>query len=139
MYPSNCLPRIIQSVTLRLKSVQGEDRVPPACGGGDITPEEEDAIYSSVENALPEEDGGVMEMTTSALLEMEDGRVTIRYEESELTGMEGTTTEITFLESEPSLVTVQRTGSVRCALVLEAGKTHTGAYETPISAPPRIN
>ena len=52
--------------------------------------------------------------------------------ESELSGMEGTTTELIFMQNEPTLVTLRRTGTVRCALVMEEHKQHSGVYETPV-------
>ena len=46
--------------------------------------------------------------------------------------MEGTTTELIFSKNEPSLVTLRRTGTVRCALVMEEHRQHSCVYETPV-------
>jgi uncharacterized beta-barrel protein YwiB (DUF1934 family) len=111
-----------------------EDRVPPRCGNIKITPAEEDTILDCVENALPEEsENTAEELFTEAVMDVSpDGRITLRYEESELSGMEGTTTELIFTKDEPTLVTLRRTGTVRCALVMEERKQHSGVYETPV-------
>lgn len=72
-----------------------------------------------------------MESTTEGVLREEDGRVTVSYNESELTGMEGATTNISFDLSNPGLVTMLRGGSVTTSLVFEQDKRHVSIYETP--------
>ncbi|MBR3640589.1 MAG: DUF1934 domain-containing protein, partial [Oscillibacter sp.] len=52
----------------------------------------------------------------------------LRYDETELTGMEGTTT---IFEVTPSRVVLRRTGSVNSQMIFEEGKQHTSLYETP--------
>lgn len=66
-------------------------------------------------------------MTEGTMTLTEDG-LTVSYEESELTGLEGTTT--TFALSG-SRVTLTRTGAVNSQMVFEEGKQHTSLYETP--------
>lgn len=64
----------------------------------------------------------------------DDGeRFSVTYKESTLTGMEGTTTSLSFLKKEPGLVTMTRTGAVRTALVFEEARRHLCVYETPLS------
>ena len=65
------------------------------------------------------------------ILTEEDGRIEFSYEESEITGMEGSTTAISFSKDNPSLVSMVREGSVSTALVFEQGKRHRCAYNTP--------
>ena len=124
----------MKHIHLRITSKMEEDRVPPRCGNLKITPAEEDSILDCVENALPESDEvGAEEFFTEAVMDVSpDGRITLRYEESELSGMEGTTTELIFTKDEPTLVTLRRTGTVRCALVMEEHRQHSGVYETPV-------
>ena len=57
----------------------------------------------------------------------EDGMV-LSYEETELTGMEGTTT--TFEVKGPQVI-LTRTGTVNSQMVFEEGRQHTSLYETP--------
>ncbi len=124
----------MKNIALKITSQMEEDRVPPRCGNIKITPSQEDSILDSVENALPENSETEAEVFfTEAVMDTSpDGRITIRYEESELSGMEGTTTELIFTKDEPTLVTLRRTGTVRCALVMEAHRQHSGVYETPV-------
>lgn len=62
-----------------------------------------------------------------------DDRLEIVYEESVLTGMEGSVTIIGFAKSAPEIVTMVRQGLVDTALVFEAGKRHISVYQTPFS------
>ena len=66
-------------------------------------------------------------MTEGTMTFTEEG-IVLSYEESELTGMEGTTT--TF-EVKGSRVTLMRSGSVNSQMVFEEGRQHTSLYETP--------
>ena len=66
-------------------------------------------------------------MTEGTMVLTEDGMV-LSYEESELTGMEGTTT--TF-EVKGLRVTLTRSGAVNSQMVFEEGRQHTSLYETP--------
>ena len=65
-------------------------------------------------------------MTEGSMVLTGDGMV-LTYEESQLTGMEGTTT--TF-EVNGSRVTLTRTGKVNSQMVFEEGRQHTSLYET---------
>ena len=67
-------------------------------------------------------------MTEGTMALTEDG-IVLSYEESELTGMEGTTT--TFEVKGPR-VTLTRSGAVNSQMVFEEGRQHTSLYETPI-------
>ena len=62
----------------------------------------------------------------------EDGRISLSYDETELTGMEGSTTTVTFAEDDPGTVTMLRFGSVTTTLVFEQERRHICVYETPI-------
>lgn len=69
------------------------------------------------------------ELMTEGTMELpEDGRVLLSYQETELMGMEGTTT--TF-EVKGSQVILTRTGKVNSQMVFEEGRQHTSLYETP--------
>ena len=72
-----------------------------------------------------------MESTTEGTLTVKDGRATVRYDETELTGMEGATTEVSFALNAPGLVTMLRGGGVTTSLVFEQDKRHVSIYETP--------
>ena len=90
---------------------------------------------SAGEIKIPEElaagEPEVLEINTDGFISREDGRVELSYDETELTGMEGAKTSISFSENEPALITMLRTGSVSTALVFESGKRHHCVYKTP--------
>lgn len=70
----------------------------------------------------------VIELVTSGTFRAEDGCYTIVYQETELTGLEGTTT---MLRIEGPRVTLLREGSVNSQMVFEEGRKHLSMYETP--------
>lgn len=73
-------------------------------------------------------DPDTMELVTEGKLAVQDGALCLSYEESELTGMEGTTT---VFQVEPQKVTLLRLGSVQSEMVFEEGRRHMSLYSTP--------
>ena len=73
-------------------------------------------------------DPDATELMTDGTLEVTEDGLVLSYEESELTGMEGTTT--TF-EVCGGRVTLTRSGAVNSQMVFEEGRQHTSLYETP--------
>ena len=73
-------------------------------------------------------DPDTMELVTEGKLAAQDGALCLSYEESELTGMEGTTT---VFQVEPEKVTLLRLGSVQSEMVFEEGRRHMSLYSTP--------
>ncbi|OUN25512.1 DUF1934 domain-containing protein [Pseudoflavonifractor sp. An85] len=70
-----------------------------------------------------------MELVTAGVLRREgEGRYTISYQESELTGLEGTTTVV---QVDGGRVTLLREGSINSQMVFEEGERHLSMYETP--------
>ena len=69
-----------------------------------------------------------VELTTTGELNVMPDSYTLKYEESELTGMEGTTTEITV--SNTGVVSLSRKGTVNSNLVFEEGQRHLSYYDT---------
>ena len=72
-------------------------------------------------------------LMTDGTMEVTEEGYLLTYQESELTGMEGTTT--TF-EVVGNRVTLKRSGSVNSQMVFEEGKQHTSLYETPFGELP---
>ncbi len=68
------------------------------------------------------------ELMTDGTLEITPEELRLVYQESELTGMEGTTT--TFSLKGPQVI-LTRTGAVNSQMVFEEGRQHTSLYETP--------
>ena len=73
-----------------------------------------------------------MEMTVEARYHDDGTRVCISYKESELCGMEGSTTSVSFQKNEPQTLSMLRDGTVKTALLFEQGKRHLCVYQTPI-------
>ena len=71
-------------------------------------------------------------INTLGTMAIENGRVKISYEETEATGMDGSTTSVTYMTDQPQVVSMIREGAVSTALVFEAGQRHHCLYRTPI-------
>lgn len=73
-------------------------------------------------------DANNVELTTTGELNILENSYTLKYEESELTGMQGTVTEITV--SNDGIVSLMRSGTVNSNLIFEEGKRHLSYYDT---------
>lgn len=77
------------------------------------------------ENQPPE----VTELVTEGALKRDgDGSITLRYQETELTGLEGTETTFHIV---PGCVTLLRQGQLNSEMVFEQGRRHLSMYATP--------
>lgn len=71
----------------------------------------------------------VTELVTEGTWEQdEQGKITIRYEETELTGLEGTSTTFHIV---PGCVTLIRQGKLNSEMVFEYDRRHLSMYATP--------
>ena len=78
--------------------------------------------------SAPEE----MELVTSGTLKRDGaGGYTVSYQETELTGLEGTVTKLHIKDGQ---VTLLREGSINSQMVFEEGRRHLSMYETPYGA-----
>ncbi|MBQ4151335.1 MAG: DUF1934 domain-containing protein [Clostridia bacterium] len=75
--------------------------------------------------------GETTTLTTDCTVADKGSRIEIEYEESEITGLEGSKTKVFFDKKNPSLVSILREGAVSTALVFEEGRRHLCVYETP--------
>ena len=78
------------------------------------------------------DDEEIIELNTEGVINIGEKRVELVYEESEITGMEGSQTSISFEKDSAGLVSMMRDGTVSTALVFEKGKRHHCVYNTPI-------
>lgn len=78
-----------------------------------------------------EQEPDVMELVTSGVMEQTEDGFMLSYQESELTGLEGTTTRF---HVQGSQVTLLREGEVNSLMVFEEGRRHLSMYETPYGA-----
>lgn len=74
---------------------------------------------------MEEED---VELVTEGAYQYDGGIGSFRYEESEITGMEGTTTEF---QVSPTEVVISRKGTVTSRMVFVEGRQNVFLYETP--------
>lgn len=75
----------------------------------------------------PNEDAEVMNFITEGTYYKEENAYCITYDESAVTGMDGTTTT---LKISPDSITLIRNGSVSGLMVFEKGRRHTSGYNT---------
>lgn len=89
----------------------------------------DNVIISIVGKQINDNGPDEMELVTAGQL-VQDGQggVTVSYQETELTGLEGTTTVV---KVEGGRVTLLREGTVNSQMVFEEGRRHLSMYETP--------
>ena len=90
-------------------------------------------VVISVEGTqkLPGEEKQVVTIVTDGTMERRGDKVLLSYKESEMTGMEGTTT--TF-EVERDRVALTRTGAVESRMIFEKGKKNVSLYDMGFGA-----
>ena len=82
-----------------------------------------------VQTSVPGEEEDVMELVTQGVLTGDEGDgFTLRYRESELTGLEGTTTTFRIGKDR---ITLSREGTLNSEMVFQEGQRHVSLYETP--------
>ena len=79
------------------------------------------------EGALPD----VIELVTEGRLARDGESYTLSYQESELTGLEGT---LTTIQVDGEQVTLMRVGEFNSQLVFQEGRRHFSMYNTPYGA-----
>ena len=72
-----------------------------------------------------------VEFVTDGQYGYADGCGTLTYMESELTGLEGTRTSLSF---DPERMIIEREGTLNARMVFEPGQRHMFLYETPFGA-----
>ena len=81
---------------------------------------------------MEEAEAETVELVTEGCLQPEgDNCYTLSYQESELTGLEGT---LTTFQIEENRVTLLRIGEVNSQMVFEEGRRHLSMYNTPYGA-----
>ena len=72
-----------------------------------------------------------VELMTEGTLELKEGGFFLSYQESELTGLEGT---LTTIQVDGEQVTLLRVGEFNSQLVFQEGRRHLSVYNTPYGA-----
>ena len=80
---------------------------------------------------LEDADPDTMELVTEGRLEQDGNSYTLSYQESELTGLEGT---LTTIQVEGEQVTLMRAGEFNAQMVFQEGRRHLSMYNTPYGA-----
>ena len=93
--------------------------------------EEDEGPFSVIAEDTEKVEPDEIEISTVGKKRLTDSRFEIYYDESEVTGMEGSVTSVSFDKSDKGIVTMLREGSVSTALVFEAGRRHHCLYKTP--------
>ena len=112
-----------KEIRLKIKSVRYESEVSLFSLGEDLELNDEELRVE----VQPE----TMEILSVGTENEDNGRRIFSYDETEATGMDGSTTSLTYLLDRPELVTMLREGAVSTALVFEEGKRHHCLYQTP--------
>lgn len=73
----------------------------------------------------------IIELVTEGRLVRDGGGYTLSYQESELTGLEGT---LTTIQVDREQVTLMRVGEFNSQLVFQEGRRHLSMYNTPYGA-----
>ena len=91
-----------------------------------------DNVIISIKGKQVNENGpDEMELVTEGRMICNDKGVLVSYQETELTGLQGTTT---MLRINGPVVTLLREGTVNSQMVFEEGRRHLSMYETPYGA-----
>ena len=93
--------------------------------------EEDEGPFSVIAEDTEKVEPDEIEISTVGKKRLTDSRFEIYYDESEVTGMEGSVTSVSFDKSDKGIVTMLREGSVSTALVFESGRRHHCLYKTP--------
>ena len=83
------------------------------------------------EQYFDDADPDATELLTDGTMELTNQGLILRYQETALTGMEGT---MTAFEVRGPQVILTRSGKVNSQMVFEQGHQHTSLYETPYGA-----
>ena len=81
--------------------------------------------------AYQSQEPDVIELVTEGFMEQVDGGWNISYEESDLTGLGGVTTEF---RVEPDRIVLTRTGKLSSQMIFQEGTTHDSLYQADFGA-----
>ena len=86
------------------------------------------AIITVKGNQSLNNDSSDIEIITEGIFKKSESGYTIQYNETEMTGFEGTTTTLNVSDGSVTLI---RTGSNNSSMIFEKGQKYMGHYETP--------
>ena len=86
-------------------------------------------FFEAPEAEKPEVD--ILEINSVGTMSDDGKRISISYNETEASGMDGSVTSVSFLKDAPEILTMTRDGAVSATLVFEEEKRHHCIYKTP--------
>ena len=101
------------------------------CGKGACYMDKNVIISVKGTQSAEDQDENIMELVTEGKYYKEDDTYVVTYNESEVTGMDGTTTTLKVLDG---VVTLIRAGSVNSHFVFQKGQKHVSYYDTEYGA-----
>lgn len=90
--------------------------------------EKEIILFVRAEQTYDSASPEAIELATEGRMTLEDGEIVLTYQESEITGMEGTTTRFTV---RGDTVVLERTGTIVSRMEFRRGERSSSLYETP--------
>ncbi len=91
---------------------------------------DEDEEYTEVDEEKDSE-GDRIQIKTLGMFELDGHMASLSYDETGLSGLEGSQTVVRFDMRQPHIVSMVRTGEVSTTLVFEKGKRYHCTYKTP--------
>ena len=113
-----------EEIRIRLRSVRYEVEA-------SLFSEKDEGEELRTMGEMRENEPEVIEINTVGQRTEADGRIELSYDETEMTGMNGSTTAVSYLRKQAGVVSMIRKGAVSTALVFESGKRHHCVYNTP--------
>ena len=83
-------------------------------------------------NTKPSVETETVESRMLASVSRLGGRITLAYEDATDDAEQPVPTKLSFAESDPGLITLERDGFLRSVMTFEAGKRHRATYKTPL-------
>ncbi len=88
---------------------------------------------TTTQTVANEKEPETIELTTEGCFYMEDGKIRLVYEETEISGMEGTTTTLNIV---PDKITLNRFGTQIIDMEFSSGQRYKTIYRTPFGDMP---
>ena len=103
-----------------------------AFSGGDGSGDGESMPVTARFNSKPAVETETVESRTLASISRRGGRITLAYDDATDDADQPVPTKLSFAESEPGLITLERDGFLRSVMTFEAGRRHRATYKTPL-------
>ena len=123
--------RLFEELFMRLNRLHLDELGPEAVDEPSELPVDQEDPSGYRLDRDPEDPDEQLELFAEGTLTVEDGTAVLRYEESDLTGMDGTVSEIRFRTDDPTLVHLVRLGGVTSSMTFKPHSRTACVYQTP--------